>query len=80
MVKIDLLFFESMLVRKCTPGIFLSVFREIRFDISCELFAWQTIHMKCQSLFSQKQIKKKQKRILSVTILYGTLRVKTNSN
>ena len=33
--------------------------RKIRFDISCELSAWQMIHMKCQNLFSLKTIKKK---------------------
>ena len=28
-------------------------------DFSCELFAWQMIHMKCQDLFSRKNKKKR---------------------
>ena len=38
-------------------------------DISCELSAWQTIHMKCQNLFPLKKKKKKRKnnRISSAT-------------
>ena len=29
-------------------------FREISLDISCELYTWQMIHMKCQNLLSMK--------------------------
>ena len=36
--------------------LFLFLFKKIRLDISCELSAWQTIHMKCQDLFSNKKI------------------------
>ena len=42
-------------------------------DISCELSAWQTIHMKFQDLFSLKN--KKSKKMLSATVMTGTLRV-----
>ena len=43
-------------------------------EVSCESSAWQTIHMKCQDLFSLKNIKKIECRLLQ--ILLGTLRVK----
>ena len=39
-------------------------------DISCELSAWQKIHMKCQDLFSlknEKKKKKKKKKIILIT-------------
>ena len=45
-------------------------------DISCELSAKQTVHMKCQDLFSLKNLKNKKKiecRLLQ--ILHGALRV-----
>ena len=48
-------------------------------DVSCESSAWQTIHMKCQDLFSLKK-KKKKKNIFEcdlLQILLGTLRVKS---
>ena len=38
-------------------------FRENRIDISCELSAWQMIHMKFQDLFS---LKKKECRLLQI--------------
>ena len=45
-------------------------------DISCDLSAWQMIHMKCQDLFSLKNRKNKLEcRLLQ--ILLGTLRVKS---
>ena len=44
-------------------------------DISCELSAWQTIHMKCQDLFSLKN-KKKNLECYLLQILLVTLRVK----
>ena len=42
-------------------------------DISCELSAWQTIHIKCQDLFSLA--KKKKSKLLSTAIVIGSLRV-----
>ena len=42
-------------------------------DISCESSAWQTIHMKCQDLFSSE--KKKKSKLLSALVVTGTLRV-----
>ena len=41
-------------------------------DISCESSARQTIHMKCQTLFS---LKTKKIRLSSATILHGALRI-----
>ena len=41
-------------------------------EISCESSAWQTIHMKCQDLFSLKNKKKKIECHL-LQILLGTL-------
>ena len=39
--------------------IFIFYFSEkTSLDISCELSAWQTIHMKCQNLFSSENKKK----------------------
>ena len=43
-------------------------------DISCELSAKQTIHMKCQDLFSLKN-EKKNLGCRLLQILLGTLRV-----
>ena len=45
----------------------------ISLNISCELSSWQTIHMKCQDLFSLK----KKYQTASATILRGSLRVNT---
>ena len=44
-------------------------------DISCESFAWQTIHMKYQDLFSLK-IKKNKNKCRLLQILLGAVRVK----
>ena len=44
-------------------------------DISCESSAWQTIHMKCQDLFSLKNKKKKFFECRLLQILLGALRV-----
>ena len=53
---------------------------KIRFNISCESSAQQTIHMKCQALFYRKIILKKRKEkkekkdtLSSATILLGIL-------
>ena len=46
-------------------------------DISCESSAKQTIHMKCQDLFSLKIKKKKKKKMSSAVFVTGTLRVKS---
>ena len=48
--------------------------QKIRLYISCELSASQTIHMKCQGLFSQKNEKKKLKA-LSAVVVISALRV-----
>ena len=45
-------------------------------DISCELSAWQMIHMKCQDLFSLKKKIKKKIECHLLQILLGALRVK----
>ena len=54
---------------------------KISLDISCELSAWQMIHMKYQDFFfSEKSKKKKKSKILGchlLRILPGTLRVKS---
>ena len=42
-------------------------------DISCELSAWQTIHMKYQDLFSSEN--KKKSKFTSALVVIGTLRV-----
>ena len=55
--------------------LFFVFFRKIRLDISCKLSAYQTIHMKCQVLFSLKNSKKKI-RMLSATILLSASGVK----
>ena len=45
--------------------------------ISCESSAKQTIHMKCQDLFSLKNKKKiKNKKLSSAAVVIGALRVK----
>ena len=50
-------------------NLFLDYFSEKNgIDISCELSAWQMIHMKCQDLFSLK--KKKKIKILSAAIIF----------
>ena len=41
---------------------------KIRLGISCELSAWQTIHMKCQALFS---LKIRKKNIVECHLLYN---------
>ena len=48
----------------------------MRLDISYELSARQTIHMKCQVLFSLKVKKTPKNKMSSAAILHGTLRVK----
>ena len=56
--------------------IFIFYFSEkTSLDISCELSAWQTIHMKCQDLFSSENNKKKSK-LLSALVVIAALRVK----
>ena len=45
-------------------------------DISCELSAWQMIHMKCQDLVSLKNKKKKKLECRLQQILFGALRLK----
>ena len=47
------------------------IFRTIRLDDSCESPARQTIHIKCQVLFSVK----KRRELLSATVLHGTVRI-----
>ena len=47
-------------------------------DISCELSAWQTIHMKCQDLFSLKNKKKIFFEYRLLQILLGALRVNSD--
>ena len=42
-------------------------------DISCELSAWQTIHMNCEDLFSSEN--KKKSKLLSALVVIGALRV-----
>ena len=39
--------------------IFYEQFKNVICDISCESYAWQTIHLKCQDLLSRKSKKKK---------------------
>ena len=54
-------------------------FTKTSLDISCESSAWQTIHMKCQDLFSLKNNKKNfECRLLQ--ILLGALRVNKSSD
>ena len=53
--------------------------RKTSLDISCESAAKQTIHMKCEYLFSlknKKKRKKKEKKMLSAAVVIGALRVK----
>ena len=45
-------------------------------DISCESSAKQTIHMKCQDLFSLKNNNKK--KLSSAAVVIGALRIKRN--
>ena len=40
--------------------------KEKTLEISCELFAWQTIHMKCQDIFSMKNKNKLKCRLLQL--------------
>ena len=58
---------------------FFNYFSEkIRPGISCELSARQTIHMKCQALFSLKKKKKKKKNqndMSSATVVTITFKV-----
>ena len=49
---------------------------EIRLGISCGSSAKQMIHMKCQALFSQKNMKKKIK-MLAATVVISTLMIMT---
>ena len=50
---------------------------KISLEISYELSAWQTIHMKCQDLFSEKK-KYIYSKVLSAAVVTDTLRVKRN--
>ena len=60
----------------CHTDTFLVFFSEkTSLDISCESSAWQTIHMKCQDLFSLNNKKNLECRLLQ--ILLGALRVNT---
>ena len=55
--------------------LFIYLFSEkTSLDISCESSAWQTIQMKCQDLFSLKNKKKNECRLLQ--LLLGALMVK----
>ena len=59
--------------------IFIFYFSEkTSLDISYESSAWQTIHMKCQDLFSSENKKKKKKKskLSSALVVIGALRVK----
>ena len=58
----------------------LVVFSEkTRFEISYELSAGQTIHMKCQALFSLKNEKKKFKVLSAVSVVViSALKIKRN--
>ena len=53
----------------CFLFVFLFYFSEkTSLEISCESSTWQMIHMKCQDLFSLKNLKKKKKiRMSSAT-------------
>ena len=44
--------------------------------MSCESSAKQTIHKKCQDLFSLKNKKKKKKKLSSAAVEIGALKVK----
>ena len=55
--------------------IFFFFQRKIRFDISCELSARQTVHMKYQALFSLKKKKKNVKVLSTVLATISTLSV-----
>ena len=48
------------------------IFQRKQVDISCELSAKQTIHMKCQDLFS---LKNKKNYLSSATVVIGAIRV-----
>ena len=58
--------------------IFIFYFSEkTSLDISCESSAWQTIHMKCQDLFSsQNKMMIKKSKLSSALVVIGALRVK----
>ena len=54
--------------------IFIFYFSEkTSLDISCESSAWQTIHMKCQDLFSFEN--KKRSKLSSAIVVIGALKV-----
>ena len=57
-----------------TAAFFFYFSEKTSLDISCELSAWQTIHMKYQDLFSLKNKKKIECPLLQ--ILLGALRIK----
>ena len=42
--------------------------QKICFEISSESSAWQTIHMKCQEIFSLKNKKKKECHLLQILL------------
>ena len=52
----------------------LSFSKKIRLGISCDSSARQTIHMKCEALFSLKK-KKKKKIQKSAAVVIGALRI-----
>ena len=56
--------------------VFYSFLEKIRLDMSCESSAKQTVHMKCQALFSLNNNKKM--RMPSAVIVTGMLKVKCN--
>ena len=60
--------------RRHSKFFFYYFLEETSLDISCELSAKQTIHMKCQDLFSLK--KKIKKKLSSAAVVIGALRVK----
>ena len=56
----------------------LSFSKKIRLGISCDSSARPTIHMKCEALFSLKNIKKKKKKKnqKSAAVVIGALRIR----
>ena len=56
---------------------YFNLLKKIRLDVSCESSAWQRIHLKYQSYFLRRTMKK-YSRLSSEAVLIGTLRVSFN--
>ena len=70
-IYIYIFFFIYLFFRDIFYLFFFYFSEKTSLDISCELSAWQMIHMKCQDLFSLKNNNKKKKNGMSSVTNFG---------